>query len=729
MEGNGSDNGRINLMIRLIQNNMAGISVTRICVPFAFGGAAAPEAPTNLVATPNSATEIDLAWDAVSGATSYKVYYGTDGVTYGSSTTSATNSKTVTGLTAGILYYFYVTTIAGGESAASNVVITFIPVFTLQDEFLTDDAAPLGTPRNCEPTGALTVVETDGQLSISGDVLTIPAPATAGWGRNGYYGAAATRANGVMHSQRLSLTSNESFLCNQWRTGQDLGYAGEHFVNHSPYFAQPENFRLGYVAYAGVFSCMLRSLGSYYFFDYNLYFISRTGATATLYPALSNYNHALTQKFERVAALPAPFNTATGLNLYSNATPPDGQTCTGAADGLLYFTWTPVLDEVLNIRYRRVDDDNCMIARFNDTSNTIKIIRRMAGAETEIASVAYTFTPATVYPLSIRYKGDRHHILVDSAAANLPLENKICGYNFNETGIKIDGSSTVTGLSVYPSRLTGSALSIFAPAINPFAGGHKSPKTVAVADGGDIAAAIATMDKGDTLSLAVDGTYNLGAGTTGFVGVPSGWYDNHTKVLGNNATINGGALGINFTGEYVDFHDLNFREQTSYCMQTNVSRGILWDNCTFKSTASAGFADATHFDKCIDVIVRNCVVLPSTGIGSLDGFECYGECENILFEDCEASGVVHGFECWTGASPNWINRNIRWRRCYSHDNTVGFSCEGGAQSLQHYNIVAEDCTVLDNATADYSADANGLLQRDNSPGTIAEATGGQVIDI
>lgn len=85
------------------------------------GGSAAPDAPTNLAATVYDDDRIDLTWDAVTGADSYKVYYGTDGVTFGSSTTSATNSKSVTGLAEGTLYYFYATAIKGSlESAASN---------------------------------------------------------------------------------------------------------------------------------------------------------------------------------------------------------------------------------------------------------------------------------------------------------------------------------------------------------------------------------------------------------------------------------------------------------------------------------------------------------------------------------------------------------------------------------------------------------------------------------
>ena len=82
-----------------------------------------PAAPTGLAATPGS-TQAALTWNAVSGATSYTVYYGTaNGGPYPAKTTSTTNSKTVTGLVNGTAYYFVVTaTDANGPSAISTQI-------------------------------------------------------------------------------------------------------------------------------------------------------------------------------------------------------------------------------------------------------------------------------------------------------------------------------------------------------------------------------------------------------------------------------------------------------------------------------------------------------------------------------------------------------------------------------------------------------------------------------
>ncbi len=75
----------------------------------------APATPTGVTATAG-ANQVTLAWNAVSGATSYKVYRGATLVT-----TVATMTYTETGLTAGTsVTYTVVASNAGGSSAASS---------------------------------------------------------------------------------------------------------------------------------------------------------------------------------------------------------------------------------------------------------------------------------------------------------------------------------------------------------------------------------------------------------------------------------------------------------------------------------------------------------------------------------------------------------------------------------------------------------------------------------
>lgn len=85
----------------------------------------APAPPAGMTAT-GGMGQVSLAWSAVSGATSYNVYYGTTpGVTTATGTKVSVSSTGYlqTGLMAGATYYYVVTAVnASGESAASAAV-------------------------------------------------------------------------------------------------------------------------------------------------------------------------------------------------------------------------------------------------------------------------------------------------------------------------------------------------------------------------------------------------------------------------------------------------------------------------------------------------------------------------------------------------------------------------------------------------------------------------------
>src|SRR3989338_7319729 len=81
-----------------------------------------PAAPANVLATARDGNNL-IKWTAVSGATSYNVYWSTaDGVnkTNGTKISVANNPQAHTGLTNDTPYYYVVTALgAGGESAES----------------------------------------------------------------------------------------------------------------------------------------------------------------------------------------------------------------------------------------------------------------------------------------------------------------------------------------------------------------------------------------------------------------------------------------------------------------------------------------------------------------------------------------------------------------------------------------------------------------------------------
>jgi fibronectin type 3 domain-containing protein len=83
-----------------------------------------PTAPTGVRATPKSATEIDLTWNAVTGATSFKVERSTtSGGPYAVVGSATSTSFSDTGLTAATTYFYVVAAVnSGGTSAVSAQV-------------------------------------------------------------------------------------------------------------------------------------------------------------------------------------------------------------------------------------------------------------------------------------------------------------------------------------------------------------------------------------------------------------------------------------------------------------------------------------------------------------------------------------------------------------------------------------------------------------------------------
>lgn len=134
------------------------------------GGAVVPAAPAGLTATTASATQINLSWTAVSGATSYNIYRsGSSGVVVSAANKINTGTVTAsafssTGLLGATPYYFVVTAVnAAGESAASAQAMA------------TTDAVPVGvaapTTPPADPQQTMNL-----QFALYGTVANPPLP-------------------------------------------------------------------------------------------------------------------------------------------------------------------------------------------------------------------------------------------------------------------------------------------------------------------------------------------------------------------------------------------------------------------------------------------------------------------------------------------------------------------------------------------------------------------------
>ena len=154
----------------------------------------APVAPVVTATVGN--TQVTLTWVAVTGATSYNVYYSaTTGVTtttYGTKVASVTSPYSLTDLTTAATYYFVVTAVnTGGETACAQVAASTGPV------------AGVVTTLGTSFTGYVQAVATDGtnvyvaegnlicKMVIATGVQTTLAGSTSSGASNGIGGAAS----------------------------------------------------------------------------------------------------------------------------------------------------------------------------------------------------------------------------------------------------------------------------------------------------------------------------------------------------------------------------------------------------------------------------------------------------------------------------------------------------------------------------------------------------------
>jgi len=149
-----------------------------------------PTAPSGVTATAGHG-EVTISWSAVTGATSYNIYFSTTSpvtkTTYLDKLTGVTTSpKIVTGLVNGTTYNFVVTAVsAAGESVESNQV--------------SGTPTPAPPPPPSAPTG-VTATEGLGEATISWSVVT---DATS---YNIYYSqtSGVTKATGIKLANRIS---------------------------------------------------------------------------------------------------------------------------------------------------------------------------------------------------------------------------------------------------------------------------------------------------------------------------------------------------------------------------------------------------------------------------------------------------------------------------------------------------------------------------------------------
>jgi Ferredoxin len=125
--------------------------------------AAGPTTPTGLKATAASSTSITVTWTAVTGATSYKLYTGTNNSTFTLLTTVTATTFTHTGLTAGTIHYYKVSAVQSSVESAQSTSVSAT----------TSTATKKAVITGCHGCGRCVSSCSHGAISRSGSVYVI----------------------------------------------------------------------------------------------------------------------------------------------------------------------------------------------------------------------------------------------------------------------------------------------------------------------------------------------------------------------------------------------------------------------------------------------------------------------------------------------------------------------------------------------------------------------------
>lgn len=388
-------------------------------------------------------------------ADGHRIYISTDGVTY-------TNAKEVvqgisnidiSGLTADTTYYFKIVAFKSLiESLFSNIVSEKTISILLYDEFTTSEAAPIATPRTSKPTGSLAVSDAGNIISITDNKLVISGSAS---GNTGISGSSTTaRVAGLTMQTIIYSVTDTGFgrigLASSFGSDTKHGLRLDSTTAIKP----AEELALISTTFPNIFYVVCRSTGSFLIRGSKLIWASRTGNTTPLMPNAwwgSTQTPNLKLSTLRMVKIP---KLGIDANLYTfyKATPVNNDIAVQESDALINFTWNPASSETMELMFRRTDDNNTMILRASQSGSTVKLIKKIEGVETEVYSIAQTYTVGTNYRHTIWMEGSVIWAWVDLTRINTFATGNT--FNTTATGVKVTGFTTGSDLYVWKEDLT-----------------------------------------------------------------------------------------------------------------------------------------------------------------------------------------------------------------------------------------------------------------------------------
>lgn len=349
--------------------------------------------------------------------------------------------------------------------------------YALNDTFTTAEAAPLASPRTCEPgPGTLTFTDTANKFSISGGNFVVNAGVL-----NTSNMVAASQANrvGEAFKIRAAVTGDASRV--GFTVGPSLGNAGTmllyganamilYTINSgltiprafSPY-PIPDTVSFYAAREAVIVRCGSRTLFIVSNTAFDTYYLLGAIPNTDQFNAVPAFichtnNNGATVNFIRVGFLTSPYTSDFGIAHQRIDAVSAGNTIDmPAANAFVEFSWTAVTGEVCDLMVRWTDDDNCWIIRLNQATSTVKIIQKEGGTETERASAAATFANGTTYEYCVLCVGSTIRATIHRTGGN-HVAYTSATFNNTATGVKVDkaGANLVT----WPYQLSGRALEV-----------------------------------------------------------------------------------------------------------------------------------------------------------------------------------------------------------------------------------------------------------------------------
>jgi hypothetical protein len=345
-----------------------------------------------------------------------------------------------------------------------------LPVYLMTDTFTTDRTAGNVNGTAAEPgDGTRHIVDGGGgEFSIgTGHLNWTGQNSSPAIGKLAIDYGARTRATGLMFQVDYSggATSMLGFSNALPITATSIRgamlVAGNHYIFGQPSIINPKTPGSTYhFICRSVSYCVLTSTAGG---DYKLWWVDKNANynAATIYPALAPYDTVGYVDNWNVIQLVSPWNTDYGPCTSHQDAPVSGATQTSTADGIIECDWYPLDGEILELSTRMSDLDNRWIVRCDHSgganTNTIKLIERNAGSETERGSAASTWVTGTRVRVAIIQDGTMIKAVAQNynTAPVVKITYTVAdSFNLTAIGTMVSGGVILYNFSSYPRTYT-----------------------------------------------------------------------------------------------------------------------------------------------------------------------------------------------------------------------------------------------------------------------------------